>query len=31
VNPFAFKTHRVTERDGSLVLERISFNCGFHG
>jgi hypothetical protein len=31
VNPFSFKTHRVTERDGSLVLERISFNCGFHG
>ncbi len=31
VNPFAFKTHAVAARDGSLVLERIAFNCGFHG
>jgi len=31
VNPFAFKTHVVAARDGSLVLERITFNCGFHG
>jgi len=31
VNPFAFKTHVVAERGGSLVLERIAFNCGFHG
>ena len=31
VNPFAFKTHVVAERDGALVLERITFNCGFHG
>ena len=31
VNPLAFKTHLVAARDGSLVLERISFNCGFHG
>jgi hypothetical protein len=26
---FSFKTHKVTEEGGQLVLKRITFNCGF--
>ncbi len=26
----AFKTHRIVEQDGELVLKRITFDCGLH-
>lgn len=27
--PFGFKTHKVIEQDGELVMKRIAFDCGF--
>jgi len=31
-HPYQFKTHKIFEEKGELVLRRISFNCGFdHG
>lgn len=31
-HPFAFKTHRIVDQRGELVLKRITFDCGFdHG
>src|SRR5262249_43084672 len=29
VHRFAFKTHAVVEKQGELILRRISFDCGF--
>jgi hypothetical protein len=29
VNPFTRKTHRVVRQEGDLVLQRLSFDCGF--
>jgi hypothetical protein len=32
VHPYGFKTHRIVEEKGELILKRITFNCGFdHG
>ena len=28
-HPFSFKTHRIVEEKGDLVLKRITFDCGF--
>ena len=28
-HPFSFKTHKIFEKSGELVLKRISFDCGF--
>jgi hypothetical protein len=28
-HPFSFKTHKIFEEEGELVLRRISFDCGF--
>lgn len=28
-HPFSFKTHKIFEKGGELVLKRISFDCGF--
>jgi hypothetical protein len=28
-HPFSFKTHKIVEKSGELVLKRISFDCGF--
>jgi hypothetical protein len=31
-HPFGFKTHKIVEEKGELVLKRITFDCGFdHG
>lgn len=31
VHPYSFKTHAIIEqRDGELLLRRLSFDCGFH-
>ena len=31
-NPFSFKTHKIVEEKGELLLKRITFDCGFdHG
>ena len=29
VHPFSFKSHRIFEENGELVIKRRSFNCGF--
>jgi hypothetical protein len=29
LQPFGFKTHRLFEQDGELVMRRIAFDCGF--
>ena len=29
LQPFGFKTHKVFEQDGELVMKRIAFDCGF--
>jgi hypothetical protein len=29
VHPFTFKTHVIVERKGELVLQRLTFDCGF--
>src|SRR5262249_3611147 len=29
VHRFAFKSHKIVEKQGELILKRVSFNCGF--
>jgi hypothetical protein len=29
-HPYSFKTHRVVEEGGELMLQRLTFDCGFH-
>jgi hypothetical protein len=30
MHPYSFKTHRIVEQHGELILKRTAFDCGFH-